>query len=613
MPVDWHRLLWLLALLLFNWPAHATESLQVLRDARVQVTVGGSPTENHNVTLPYHWDRIHRGKSGVAVFELPFKLDHPPDETYAMYLPRVGNAYAIWLNGHMLQHKGDLSNTNGADFAKAPRFVEFPIELLRTDNLIRVQIRADVGRRGGMGTITLGPESMVWPLYAKDQAWRITGSNVVVIANLLVALIALALWWTQVEHTHDGQMRRDRLYLFAGVAELSWSVRVADTLIENPPLSWPGWAMLTVVVMTAWVSSMMMFCIQVTPWRSRKEVRWLRYWLVTLMGTAAVAGYGATHSGLPALITAQYLALGLSAVAFLVIFLVGTRAATLSQRLIAGALLVNVVVGLRDLVVFRMTDNYGGHTLLRYSSLMFGLALGYIVLERLRNATTQARDLLRNMETHLTRKEQELQQIYPRLEELARAQERSAERSRILRDMHDGVGSHISTAIRQLESGKATHVDIAHTLRDSLDHLKLSIDAIHVTPGDVATLLANLRYRLEPRIQACDIALQWDVEELAPIARLDVNAMGHLQFMVYEAFSNVLQHAQATMMRVAAKPIDGRAGSLHLQIIDNGTGYDTASPPRNGLRSMQQRAQTIGVTLRLTSEPGHSVVDITVT
>ena len=604
-------MLLLLVLLLSLWPAHAHEHFQVLQAARAQVTVGTSPAEIRDVTLPYHWDRLHRGQPGYAHFELAFKLDQPPGETYALYLPRVGNAYAIWLNGHMLQRKGDLTHVHGSDFAKAPRFVEFPVALLRPDNLIQVQIRADVGRRGGMGPITIGPESMVRPIYAKDFAWRITGSNVVVIANLFVALIALSLWWTQVERAPDGHARRDPLYLFAGLAELSWSVRVADTVIENPLLSWPWWAMLTVVVMTAWVSSMMLFCIEVTNWRTRTDVRWLGRWLAALMGSAVIGGYLATQHGLPTFLTAQYLALGLTAIGFLVVFLIGTRTATLGQKLVAAALLVNVVVGLRDLFVFRMTDSYGGNTLLRYSSLLFGLALGYIVLARLRTATAQARDLLSNMEAHLARKEQELQQIYPRLEELARAQERSAERTRILRDMHDGVGSHISTAIRQLQSGKASDADVLHTLRDSLDHLKLSIDAIHVPPGDVATLLANIRYRLEPRIQACGIEFQWDVEEIPAIARLDVSAMGHLQFMLYEAFSNVLQHAQATMMRVAANTISGRAGSLHLQIIDNGIGYDTRTPARNGLQSLHQRAKTIGVTLRLASEPGHSVVEIT--
>jgi len=58
------------------------------------------------------------------------------------------------------------------------------------------------------------------------------------------------------------------------------------------------------------------------------------------------------------------------------------------------------------------------------------------------------------------------------VEQLAREQERTAERTRILRDMHDGVGAHISTAIRQLESGRATAGEVLHTLRDSLDQLQ---------------------------------------------------------------------------------------------------------------------------------------------
>ena len=47
--------------------------------------------------------------------------------------------------------------------------------------------------------------------------------------------------------------------------------------------------------------------------------------------------------------------------------------------------------------------------------------------------------------------------------------------------------------------------ELQHTLRDALDQLKLSIDAINLPAGDVAALLANLRYRLEPRLKAAGI------------------------------------------------------------------------------------------------------------
>jgi len=273
--LTWQRLLWLvttlLALLLIGLPAQAQlDRTLVLSNARVQLAVGTGPPETRDVTLPYHWDRKHGGKAGAALFELSFALDPPYSETSALYLPRIGNAYAIWLNGHQLQHKGSLHDANGADFAKAPRFVEFPSTLLQRENLIRVQIRADVGRRGGMGAITLGSESLVRPIYESDHSWRITGSSVVVVANLLMALIALALWLTQVERMSDGRARRNRLYLFAGLAELSWSLRVADSLVENPPISWPWWGMLTIVALTTWVCSMMLFCVEVASWRARR-------------------------------------------------------------------------------------------------------------------------------------------------------------------------------------------------------------------------------------------------------------------------------------------------------------------------------------------------------
>jgi hypothetical protein len=94
--------------------------------------------------------------------------------------------------------------------------------------------------------------------------------------------------------------------------------------------------------------------------------------------------------------------------------------------------------------------------------------------------------------------ERELNSSCLRLEVLAREQERTVERTRILRDMRDmrdGVGSHISVAIRPLQSGRASEADVLQTLRDSLDQLKLTIDAMHLPPGDVTALLANLRHR----------------------------------------------------------------------------------------------------------------------
>jgi signal transduction histidine kinase len=599
----------MLSLLLILGTQGVAARTLLLQQADATVTTSGTATQSV-VALPYHWDKRHGGQAGEGLFELQFDLDSVPTVSYGMYLPRLGNAYAIWLNGHLMQHNGDLERGNGADFAKGPQYVDITPGLLQLDNQLVIRIRADVGRRGGLAPVTVGPESEVRPLYRSDNERRITGSAAVAIANLLVALIALSLWATQVDNSRPGKPQRDPLYLFAGLAELSWALRVADAAIEQPPLAWPWWGMLTIAALTVWVCSMVLFCVEVAGWRRLASVSWLQRWMAVLMATSLPAGYLAMVPGIPIALTLQYAALAITALVFLGQFLIRTRLETLQHKIVAAAILLNIAVGIRDLVAFRISESYGGNTWMRYSSLMFGMALAYIVLARLHHATTQARDLLTHMGDRIARKEAELQLLYPRMEQFARDHERSAERSRILRDMHDGVGSHISTAIRQLQNGKASHDDMLRTLRDALDQLKLSIDSMHLLPGDVGALLANMRYRLESRILACGIELQWDVEELKPITRLDTNAMGQLQFMLFEAFSNVLQHAQASMLRVAAIPLGPGNQGLQLQIIDNGVGYDIHAPMRNGLRSMQNRAQAIGVALRLSSEPGRSVVEI---
>jgi signal transduction histidine kinase len=258
-------------------------------------------------------------------------------------------------------------------------------------------------------------------------------------------------------------------------------------------------------------------------------------------------------------------------------------------------------------VAIRISGDYSQSTWIRYSSVLFGLALGYIVITRFRAASAQARDLTANLTSRVAEKERELSLSYVRLDQLGREHERAAERSRILRDMHDGVGSHLSSAIRQLESGRADREQVLQTLRDSLDQLKLSIDAMHLPPGDVTALLANLRYRLEPRFAALDVELQWHVDELAAVRGFDAPAMRHLQFMVFEALSNVLQHARARVLRIEACARGTGAG---LRIIDDGCGFDVGRPLRKGLRSMHERAAAIGARLLLESRPGRTVVDI---
>jgi signal transduction histidine kinase len=101
--------------------------------------------------------------------------------------------------------------------------------------------------------------------------------------------------------------------------------------------------------------------------------------------------------------------------------------------------------------------------------------------------------------------------------------------------------------------------------------------------------------------------LEWHVDDLPAVRGIDGATMRHLQYMLFEALSNVLQHAQARVLRIEA--FANGSGAL-LRIIDDGRGFDVGQPLRKGLRSMHERATAIGAKLAIQSRPGRTSVEI---
>jgi signal transduction histidine kinase len=582
---------------------------RMLRTATVASTVDGVVRQAH-VTLPYHWDRVHDGRPGEAIFTLPFALPQAPAEPWGLFIPRVGSAFDVAVNGSVLQAYGDLARAHGADHAKVPIYLPVPSRLLHAgDNVLEIRVRADSGRRAGLAAPTIGPASLVRErLFAPAYAWRFTGAVLLSAFSLVVGTIALALWLTQVDAAATdpggGRPRRESLYFWAALAEFCWALRVADGAIVEPPLPWIAWGMLMTVCYSGWAASCVMFCQHLAGWQDRPGTRWLRLAVAVIFSVAVLACHVALTRGEPFWLTG-WLGVEIVAITGYVVFFIGAtlRRPNPARVLVASVLAITLAVAVRDWLVIRMSDAYGETTWVRYTSVLFGLALLGLVLMRFRAASTQSRELLRTLAVRVDERERELAAAYERLETGARAQERTRERERILRDMHDSVGSHISTAIRQLQSDAVRPAEVLHTLRDSMDHLKLSVDALQLAPGDVQGLLAGLRHRFEPRLAGSGLVIEWAVDVLPALPRLDAPALRQLQFLLFEALSNVLQHARAQVLRIEATSV---GDAVRIRVLDDGVGFAAAETPR----SLALRAAAIGAAIDVQSRPGRTVVQV---
>jgi signal transduction histidine kinase len=71
-----------------------------------------------------------------------------------------------------------------------------------------------------------------------------------------------------------------------------------------------------------------------------------------------------------------------------------------------------------------------------------------------------------------------------------------------------------------------------------------------------------------------------------------------------EALNNITKHARASQAKVS---LTSESGQVRLRISDDGIGFDspTVSAHHLGLEIMRERAEAIGATLRIESQPSH--------
>ena len=178
------------------------------------------------------------------------------------------------------------------------------------------------------------------------------------------------------------------------------------------------------------------------------------------------------------------------------------------------------------------------------------------------------------------------------------------ERQRIMRDIHDGVGSHLVSLLGLAQKGIPGDA-MQQEIKVAMDELRVAVDSLQPVHGDLTTVLATLRYRLQPRLEAAGLQVEWDVGALPALDNLNPQMVLQIQRILLEAFTNVLRHAGATKITVAARAID-EPSSLVLEVTDDGCGFEVAQQPAQGLgvQSMHSRSESIGAMLTVSSKPG---------
>lgn len=245
--------------------------------------------------------------------------------------------------------------------------------------------------------------------------------------------------------------------------------------------------------------------------------------------------------------------------------------------------------------------------------IIFVLVLIVFLLYHLFHSMQEVQRLNATLEQRLAARENELKQAFERLRVSEQQHLLDTERRRMMRDMHDGLGSQLVQTLNLVRNARSDFKPqrVAAMLQQALEELRLMLDSLEPMDGDLPTILGTLRLRVGHSLDAAGIELEWEVQETKPIKDLDSRGVMNLFRCLQEIFANVVKHAQASTVQV--RTWDGADGYVYLSIEDNGTGAKAALAQGGrligrGLSHIQTRVHHLGAHVRFYAvEPGFGV------
>ncbi len=182
-------------------------------------------------------------------------------------------------------------------------------------------------------------------------------------------------------------------------------------------------------------------------------------------------------------------------------------------------------------------------------------------------------------------------------------------RQNISRDLHDDIGSALSSInipskVAQLEKDGNTQNYLQRIGDQSAKMMETMGDmvwTINPRNDSMEQVMVRMREFATEILGAQNIAIAFD-EKIPAGVILNSEKRRNLFLIFKEAINNAAKYSDASHLKISLVKVNQQ---LHLQVIDNGKGFDEATVKAgNGLRNLRERAIEVGGVLTIKSELG---------
>ena len=521
------------------------------------------------VTLPDNWYLSRPGAREVGWYRLEFELSEAETRgTHSVQLAHnSAKNIAFFANGRRVGATGGYGDPGSRNWAP-PVVLSLPAAYLKPgSNVLHVRVEALPELRQGLARVVIGGLPTTRQFYEARFALQVTTLFMFGAAALLCGLLALAFW---------ARERADPTLLWFAVTAFAWSAAASPWISGGvaPPQFWHG--PIAFVARFAYAVPMLVLCLRAAG--KRWPLGEAALWAFTAAGAVLVWLIAEEREGL--LITYWRAAYLTALLALLVVLIWSQRHQRgWSSWVLAASLALAVILDAHDFSWWMGWIDYDSLKLAHFDVPLVLFAIGTAIIDRHFRAVAD-----------VERAKAEREQVLAR------------ERRRIMADMHDGLGSTLVGLLGAVQSGKTSGPDVERRLHDALQEMRLAVDALEPTDGDLGVILGNVRHRMRAAIESSGVRFHWQVEELPQLPSLTPRAVLDIQRIVLEALTNSLRHGRARDLTVSTK-VNGT--SLQIGIADNGIGFDeTSAAPGRGLESLRRRARGLGAAVEVRSAPG---------
>jgi len=582
---------------------------QMLTDAARQPPELSGPWRR--VSLPDLW-RKARPAAAVAPTWYRITFAHPATDgqAWGVLFPYLYDGGEVWLNGALLAKIPENTPATRVRWSR-PHLLPLPPALLRPgENALLVRAAQPLeGASIRFPRPGIGPLNELTPRYDQRFFWTNITPQITALVCMLGSLAVVFIWWYR---------RSEVMYGLFGLAVALWGLRTLTFVIEQMPAElWPWWRLVYHTATGGFIVVMTVLAWRLAgirkPWVERAV---FCYWLLgplwlLAQGPAAEPVVNRYWIG-------GFLPIGATIVAVTIWSLVRRR--TLESVALPVTMAIAALAGMHDYLI-----NWDLHpqipwlsdwTAQRYQVMHLAadlvlLAMGGLLTTRFIRALGALEGINQTLEARVAEREKELAANYVRMFALERENAAAQERQRIMRDLHDGLGSKLFVSLSRVERGAMASGEIADALRGCIADMRLALDSLAPREQDLRSALGNFLFRWRSQLLACGMRLTWNIDLPDEALQLSPHASLQLLRVAQEALTNVVKHAGASTVHVQLRLVQGE---LELEVRDNGIGAAGVGDDScgRGLTNMRSRAGQLGGRVKVHGGSGGTRVTLQV-